>query len=291
LKVYKESHDQLIRSAKAEVDKAKLDLQTAEVRSAIEAELLKLALEEAETRHKQLLKEDKLVQDSIRSQMRSSEIDGIQSRMHLQRAQANVDKMAMKTPIDGLVVMQSIWRSGDMGQVQEGDMVHPGQYFMQIVDPRSMVLNASVNQVDSEALRIGMKATIRLDAYPGISLQGHVYSIGAMPKTGGWRANWVKEIPIRLKLDEMNPQVIPDLSASADIVLEEEHNGTIAPLEAVFQDESATPYVFLKQGQGWVRKPVELGARNNVAVVVRSGLRKGDVIATQRPLMAVNLKQ
>ncbi len=40
--------------------------------------------------------------------------------------------------------------------------------FMQIVDPSSMVINANINQVDSEALRIGMRASVRFDAYPGL---------------------------------------------------------------------------------------------------------------------------
>ena len=38
LAVAEEAHDQLVRSAKADWDKAQLDLKTAEVRSAIEAE-------------------------------------------------------------------------------------------------------------------------------------------------------------------------------------------------------------------------------------------------------------
>ena len=84
----------------------------------------------------------------------------------MQRAEANVQKMEIKAPMNGIVVMQSIVRNGEFGQVREGDQIAAGQPFMQIVDPSSMVLNATVNQVDAERLRLGMKATIRLTRIP-----------------------------------------------------------------------------------------------------------------------------
>jgi hypothetical protein len=146
-----------------------------------------------------------------------------------------------------------------------------------------MILNATVNQVDSEELRVGMKATVRLDAYPDLVLPGTVVGIGAMTKTGGWRANYVREIPVRLKLDKIDPRVLPDLSASAEILLESEQDAVIAPMAGIFGD-NGKPSVFVQTPAGWARREVELGVVNHVAAAVRSGLRKGDVIALQRPL-------
>ena len=282
--VYRESHDQLVRVAKADLDKARLDLKTAEVRSAIDAESLRLAVEEAEARYKQILAEVRLVDEQLRSQLRANEIDRDQARIELRRAENNVEKMVLRAPIDGIVVMQSTFRGGEFGQVQEGDMLFPGQLFMQIVDPASMVLNAVANQVDSELLRIGMKATVRLDAYPDVALPAHVYGIGAMTKPGGWRPSYMREIPVKLKLDSMDPRVIPDLSASADVVLATERQAALAPRGAVFQDGAGgRPYVLLRTAGGFEPREVDLGLSNNIAVAVRSGLKPGDVIAAQRP--------
>jgi len=115
-----------------------------------------------------------------------------------------------------------------------------------------MVVNAMVNQVDAEVLRIGMKATIRLDAYPGLELPGHVYSIGAVP-VAGRRPNFMRQIPIRLKLDKVDPLVLPDLSASAEVILGSETQATLAPIASIFQDAGgAKPYVFLRSGDGWM---------------------------------------
>jgi multidrug efflux pump subunit AcrA (membrane-fusion protein) len=281
--VAKEAHTQRILVAKANLDKARLDMKTIEVRSAIESEVFKLALEEAEAAHKQILTEVKLFDESQRAQLRIMQIERDQSAIELKRAEANVDRMLLKAPIDGIVVMSSIFRGGEFGQVQEGDQVSPGQQFMQIVDPDSMVINGSVNQVDSESVQLGMKANVRLDGYPDLVLPAKVIGIAAMTKTLGWgRAEHARELPIRLKLERMDPRVIPDLTGSAEIVLSTEQHATMAPLSSIFRDGAAR-FVFLQSPDGWIRREVELGPANNLYAVVRGGLNRGDVIAAQMP--------
>ena len=273
-----------IQKAKADMDKAELDLKTVEVVSLIDAEKLKLAVEETKARHQQALKELPLQEISQKADLRNSELALETSKIELQKSIANADKMVLKAPMDGIIVMQSIRRGMEMAQVERGDQVFPGQMFMQVVDPSSMVVNANVNQVDAEALRIGMKATVRLDAYPGLELPGHVYSIGAVP-VAGRRPNFMRQIPIRLKLDKEDPRVLPDLSASAEIVLESQQQATIAPLASVFHGvESGKPFVYVRDAQGWSKRDVELGISSNVAVAVRSGLSKGDVVALDPPV-------
>jgi multidrug efflux pump subunit AcrA (membrane-fusion protein) len=283
LAVADEAHRQQVRAAKADMEKAKLDLQTLSVVSDIDAEKLKLAAEETEARYKQLLKEIPLLAKSQKADLRGVELTRDQSKIELQKSISNADRMILKAPMDGLVVMQSIRRGMEFGQARPGDTIYPGQGFMQIVDPSSMVMNASVNQVDTELLRIGMKAIVRLDAYPGVELPAHVFSIGAVP-VAGRRPNFMREIPVRLKLDKMDPRVVPDLTASADVTLDVERQATLAPLASIFQDGSAKPVVFVRSADGWQKREVELGMRNNLAVAVRSGLSKGDVVALDTPI-------
>ena len=286
LAVSREAHDQQVRIAKSDMEKAKLDLQTLEVVSSIDAEKLKLAAEETEAHYKQILQEIPLLETSQKADLRGTELKRDESKIELQKSAANVEKMLLKAPMDGLVVMQSIRRGMEFGQAQKGDQVYPGQMFMQIVDPDSMVVNASVNQVDTELLRIGQKAIVRLDAYPGLELPAHVYSIGAVPVSGR-RPNFMRQIPIRLKLDKSDPRIVPDLTASADVILESEHLAALAPLAAIFRDGAAgKPFVFLRSTQGWQKREVQLGLQSNVAVAVRSGLSRDDVVALDSPTEA-----
>jgi biotin carboxyl carrier protein len=285
LEVTRKAHEQQVNAAQGGVEKAALDLKTTPVRSAIDTERMRLALEEAQARHKQLLDEVQFVEISENSAIRTAEIELQKTKVELQRSEANVDRMLTKAPIDGLVVMMQTFRSGEFGQIQKGDQVSAGQPFMQIVDLRSMVVNATVNQADVESLRIGQSARVRFDAYPELELPAKVFSIGAMTRPGGFRANYLKEIPIRLRLERMDPRVIPDLSVSADVIVErEDQAAAMAPLESVFQDApGSAPYVFLRGSNGWRKREVQLGLASNTAVAIRSGIRPGDVIALARP--------
>ena len=121
-----------------------------------------------------------------------------------------------------------------------------------------MVLNATVNQVDAERLRLGMRATIRLDAYPDLQLPGSLMGIGAMSKTSTFRAAHVGEIPVRLKIEKTDPKVIPDLTGSAEIVMQMETTTLVAPRSAVF-DENGSSVVFVQKPEGWEKKKVDLG--------------------------------
>ncbi len=284
LAVAREAHDQLIRSAKADLDKAELDLKTAPVRSAIESETLKLGVEEAKAKYQQVLGEAKMFDQSQRAQIRVAEIQRDQSKIELDRATANVDRMVLRAPMDGVAVMQSIFRGGDFGQVQEGDQLWPGMTFMQVVDPSSMDVNAVVNQVDAESIRLGMKATVRLDAYPGLELPAHVIGIGAMTKPGVWRPAYMREIPVRLRLEKMDERVIPDVSASAEIHIAAEKQVHVVPLSAVFHEgPHGRPFVLIRETGEWARREVEPGLRNNTSIAVRSGVNAGDVVAIEMP--------
>lgn len=285
LTITRNAHDQLIASAKADLDKAKLDLKTIPVLSAIDAERAKLAVEQAEAKYKQLLAEVKWVQTSQDADIRNSELDLEQGRVELKRAETNTEKMLVKAPIDGIAVMQSIFRGGDFGQIQKGDQLWPGMFFMQVVDPSSMVINSSVNQVDVENLRIGSKAKVRFDAYPGLELPAHVDSIAAVTKPGGFRANFVREVPVRLRIDKMDPRVIPDLSVSADVLIEAESSAAATvPAGAVFEEgKLRKTYVMVQSAAGWEQRPVEVGVRNYVLASIKSGLRPGEVVALDRP--------
>lgn len=285
LTIMRHAHQQSIAKAKGALDKAKLDLKTVPVLSSINAERAKLAVEETEMRYKELMNEVKPVETSLSSQIRNAEIELQQANIELKRAQLNADRMILKAPIDGLTVMQSIPRGGELAQVQEGDQLYPGIMFMSLVDTRTMIINATVSQADVERLRLGAKARVRFDAYPGLELPAHVFSVGGIAKPGGQRASYVKEIPVRLRLDQMDPRVIPDLSVSADVIIGSEPEQTaVVPVGSIFRDNPAqSPYVFVQSAAGWVRREIELGLTNHIAAAVKSGLKEGELVAMERP--------
>jgi len=286
LNITKESHNQSIETAKTTLEKARLDMRSLPVRSAMDAERLKLALEEAEARYKQMVQEVKYVDTGITADRKVAELELAQSRIELKRAEANADRMIMKAPIDGLVVMQNTFRGTDFDQIKVGDQLYPRQSFMQIVDPSSMVISANVSQVDVEKLRIGLKARVRFDAFPGLELPARLAALGSVAKPARYRPDWVKEMPVMFKIEQVDNRVIPDLSVGVDVILDSADAEAVLPREALLYDEGAPsePYVLVRASNGsWSRRKVELGLVGATRAVVVSGVKANEVVALERP--------
>ncbi len=286
LQITRKTYEQQVLTAQNAVEKAELDVKTIPVRSAIDSERIRLALEEAKANLKQMQEARRYLDIGEKAQVRSAELELQATKLEFRRSQANADRMLVKAPREGLVVMQNTFRGGEFGPIQQGDQVYPGNVFMQIVDPSSMVVNATVNQSDVQSLRIGQRAKIRFDAFPGLELPGRLYLIGAITKTGGMRAQFKKDVVVRFRLEKMDPRVIPDLSASADVILEQEENiAAVAPLEAVQSYEGdGKAFVLVRSGKGqWERRQVELGVASFTHVAVTAGLKAGEVVALEKP--------
>lgn len=276
---------QSLLQAKAALDKARLDFGAQEIRMEIDQELLKLAVEENDAAYKELSQEVEIQKVSHTAEIRILELTRDRHQRHRDRHLVDVQRFTIYAPMNGLVVMQSIWRGGDMGQVQVGDQVTPGQPFMKIVDTNSMQLEASVNQVESEGLRLGQQAAVHFDAFPDLELKGRVYSIGALAMAG-WRQNYyIRNVPVNIAIQSSDARLIPDLSASANILIDAQPNTLAVPQEAVFE-EGGKPTVFVKHGGQFLPRRVEVGAKNNTQIAVLAGLAAGDEIALQRPAFA-----
>src|SRR4051812_15147054 len=277
----KEAREQAVRTAKATWDQALLDLKTAPVRSDIDVEKNRLTVEEDELTYKEQFKEIAAFEESQRAALRSLQFNLGQARSELQRAENNIAKMTIRAPIDGMVVLANLVLNNETRQVREGDQIFAGQPFLSIVDPRSMILKATVNQVDAERLRLGMKGSVSLDAYPEFHGAATLEGIGAMAVTSTFRASYVGEIPIRLRIAGTDSRLIPDLTGSAEVTLASEANATTVPRAAVFEDDGAA-FVYVKSPEGWNRQKVELGLASFTEVAVRSGVQRGEVVALAR---------
>ena len=121
--------------------------------------------------------------------------------------------------------------------------------------------------------------------------------VGAIAKQGLARYAYKRDVPVRLRLEKMDTRVIPDLSVSADVMISEEEAAAVVPMESIFdgvnvKDESVgvgkdngmmKAIVFVKSGEAWVRREVQVGIRGNTHAAIRSGLKAGEVVAADKP--------
>lgn len=273
-----ETLQQTIRVAKAELDKARYDIKAAEVRTDIDRELLRLSVEEYEARYKELLADLKQKEASQNAEMRISQINYEMQKIRVDRSTKDIDRLAITAPMSGMVVYETINRpGGDQMQIQVGDTVNPGQRVLRIIDPSSMQVTGTIDQSDSSRLRIGQDARIGLDAYPGAGYRGEVFSIGALATRGFRDQYFNRTIPIRVKVGNPDPRMIPDLSASADVILSAEQDVLVAPMGAV-ERAGEKAFVYVKGEKGFEKREVVTGLDNGVMVAVTNGLKPGDEI-------------
>lgn len=268
---------QTIRITKTQMDKARLDAGLTEIRTDIERQLLRLALEEAEASYKQAQADLEFKKASHAAEVRILELTLLRHTRHRDRHVKDVESFKMYAPMNGLVVMSQIWRGNEMGQVQPGDRVFPGQGFMKIVDTTSMQVEGSVNQAESSEFRIGQEARIKFDAFPSMEFNGKVYMLGALAAGGFRQSPYIRNVPIRLKIEGNDPRLIPDLSASADIVIAKAEGALVVPRSAV-NEENGKLFAYVKKGETFERREVTLGLQSDTHAVALAGLNTGDEV-------------
>jgi len=273
-----ENLQQSLRQAKAALDKAKLDQKTTEIRTDIDREMLKLAVEEADAAYKELLTDVPQKVASQKADMRMLEIGKIMEDQHVSRHEDDLVRVVIRAPMDGMVVVQTINRpGGDQVSLAVGDRVGPGQPVAKIIDPATMQVEGTINQSESSTFRIGQEAAIGLDAFPGQQYKGKVYSIGALAVAGGRSQYYIRSVPVRVQITNVDKKLIPDLSASADVLLMRESSVLVAPASAVERDGNQD-VIYVKIASGFEKRAVKLGSNNGTQVAVLEGLKDGDVV-------------
>ena len=268
------AHDETeLVQAEDAVGTAKLEMQRNEVVSRIDAEKNKLNLEAAEATLKQLRQTYDLKRKAAEAELRLLEIKRDRAQRAMLHAKQNSEKMAVLSPIDGLVVLNPMWKGGGMGEVEEGDQIWAGFAFMQVVDPSTMEVRVRANQLDVSYLHVGQAAQIHLDAYPDLNLPGKLEQMAAIG-LGGGLSKTVRAFGAVFSIDGADPRVMPDLSASLDVALDRQPNALVVPLDAVVTQDGK-PWVYVKRALGFEKQAVKTGDKDDLEVVVLSGLEPG----------------
>jgi len=205
-----------IKQAEGSLSKATLEMQKIELLSAIDAEKAKQDLDEAQATLAQLKETYDLKRKAAQASIRILEIQRDRTRETMLHAQANAALMQIHAPIDGIVVFNTIWKQGNMGEVKEGDQVRPGVPFLQVIDPSAMEVAVPVNQEDLLNLRVGQKAQVHLEAYPDLTFDGQLESVDPMGQRGDFSAK-LRKFAATFSIKGNDLRLMPDLSAAVDI--------------------------------------------------------------------------
>jgi HlyD family secretion protein len=262
-----------LKKAEDALKTAELEVKKNEIVSRIDAEKNMENLEQARATFQQLTQTFDLKRLAAKAEKRILEIQRDRALTAMKWAQSNTEKMLVHASMDGVAVINSMWKGGSMSDVQEGDEVRAGFPFMQVVNPARMQIRAKVNQADIEELRQSQSVRIGLDAYPELDFSGRVESIAAVAQTSTFSGK-ARTVVVLFTINGTDPKLMPDLSASVDIEVERQPNALVAPRDTVIK-ESGKNFVMVKSGSGYDRREVKLGAANDAEQVIASGVEKG----------------
>ncbi|MCP5397565.1 MAG: HlyD family secretion protein [Sphingomonadaceae bacterium] len=147
------------------------------------------------------------------------------ARAKLASAQLNLARTEVRAPVSG--------RVAEADRMHPGQQVIPGLPMLTLVESGRSYVEANFKETDLANMRVGQRAELSFDAYPGVTLKGRVDSIGAgtgsefsvLPAQNA-TGNWVKvtqRVPVRIALDEESPRpLIAGLSTHVTVFTNED---------------------------------------------------------------------
>jgi HlyD family secretion protein len=268
--------DTELKQAEDAMKSAEFEVQRNEVVSKIDAEKNQQNLEEARAKLAQLKDTYELKRKAARSELRIVEIQRDRARNAMVHAENNARKMTITSPLDGMVVLSTIWKGSNMGEVQEGDEVRTGVPFMQVMNPTGMQVRAKVNQADVNLLRPGAPVEVHLDAYPDLSLPGRLERVAAIGVTSFFSTK-VHTFVALFSIQGTAARVMPDLTAAVDAEVSRTPNALVVPRDAVVS-EGDSAFVWVKSGKNFRQQPVKVTAVSDAEAALESGVSAGDVV-------------
>ncbi|MGE5664987.1 MAG: efflux RND transporter periplasmic adaptor subunit [Deltaproteobacteria bacterium] len=200
------------------------------------------------------------------------EIDSLRSRIEGARASAAAlserrRKLTVTAPFDGIVTRKT---------VEVGEIKQPGSPLFVLEDPRTITVEAPIDESESAKVRVGQKVRLYPDSYLGETFAGEVSEVKPTIEASKEvsRANTIKVAPVSppkpLRLG---------MSVDVEVLTGRKEDALQVPSSAVMERE-AKKFVYLVVGGKAVRRDVTTGISNWDRTEIASGLSPGDAVVT-----------
>jgi HlyD family secretion protein len=268
--------DTLLKTTENALALARLEVDKNPLLPKIEAEKNLLSLEAAEAEAAQVRRTNALKREAARAERRTLEIRRDRALSALQHAERNAELLSVRAPIDGMVVLRSIWKSGRMGEPQEGEEVRGGLGLLDVVGETTMRVRVRLNQADLDGLEPGQTATVTLDAYPTREYRARLDRISPVAIASSM-SDKVRGLAAIFTIDGRDEVLTPDLSAAVDVQIATWSNALTVPRDAVTWRDGKPG---VQVGADW--RAVSLAGFTDHDAVITDGVREGDQVARVR---------
>lgn len=172
--------------------------------------------------------------------------------------------VSITAPLSGIIVERN---------VSLGGPVEPNSTLFQIADLSKVIVEGDVFESDVSKVKLGQDARIRLDAYPDEIFSGTVSFVASQldPEK--------RTLDLWVSVDNKDSLLKPELFARVALVVEHSREVLTVPVEAII-DDGAEKFVFVKNGNQFIRQDVATGVSNDRYIEITDGLYPGDKVVT-----------
>jgi HlyD family secretion protein len=142
-------------------------------------------------------------------------------------------------------------------------------------DISHVFVRGRVDETEIGNLRIGQPARIRVETFKERTFQGKVTQISPM----GVERDNVTNFEVRVSIDNPGHELKANMTANAEIVLEERPGVLIVPEAAITYDalrKASVEILDARERTGRRRLPIKVGISNGTRTQVVEGLNQGD---------------
>ena len=182
----------------------------------------------------------------------------------LPRQIGNPPLVSITAPLSGTIVERN---------VSLGGFVAPNETLFRIADLSEVIVEGDVFESDVSKVKLGQDARVRLDAYPDKVFNGPVSFIASQVDPEK------RTLHIWVSIDNKEGLLKPEFFAKVDLVVGPGGEVLSVPVEAII-DDGAEKFVFVKNGNQFVRQDVATGMSDDRYIEITDGLYPGDQVVT-----------
>jgi len=211
------------------------------------------------------------------SQARVSEATAqvAQAKAAADRAAEDLANATIRAPIPATVLTRDVELGSPVSSIL--NLGANATLVMTLGDIDQVFVRGKVDEADIGRVQMGQTARIRVETFRDKVFNGRVTQISPM----GVEKDNVTNFEVRVSIDNPGKELRANMTANAEIVLEEHPNSLILPEAAINYDGQKNAFVDLADPgakNGRRRVPVKLGVGNGTRIQVLEGVREGDKV-------------
>jgi HlyD family secretion protein len=213
------------------------------------------------------------------AKLHQSEAQVQQSQASLKQLEEQLSYTTLTSPIDGVVLSRD---------VQVGDAVSSilvlgstATLVMTLGDTHQVYVKGKVDESDIAKVYLGQAARIKVQSFPDRTFAGRLTKIAPL----GVEKDNVTTFEVQISIDNPGGELKANMTANAEIVLEEHKNALTIPEQAVLYDKDRNASVWVPDSHGKDGHRVlaiKTGISNGSRIEVLSGLKPGDKVVLQQ---------